>query len=139
VTLGDIFHNLDGTVTTSPFTLGAYSSVVLIHDAVVSPTVTTVTASSATETTTTLNGIVTPHTLASTVVRFIYGTAKNNYTDSVTMDRSPLTGWKATKISKTLTGLTPGRIYYFRAVASNASDYVRGNELTFTTGVLVHD
>jgi hypothetical protein len=67
------------------------------------------------------------------------GTSSGVYTDSETADQSPLMGWTAASISKGITGLTAGRIYYFRAVASNSSYYVRGNELTFATGALGPD
>ena len=95
--------------------------------AVVTSTATTLTATSAQ-----LNGTVDANS-TSTTARFVYGTDRVAFTDSVTADQSPVTGTTATTISKTITGLTAETEYFFKAVGSNIAGYVRGGLDSLTT------
>ena len=94
-------------------------------------TVTTTAASSVTSTSATLNGTVNPNG-ASTTVTFEYGTT-TSYGSTITATQSPLTGTTSQSVSASITGLTPGTIYHFRAKATNSVGTSYGTDVTFTT------
>lgn len=79
-----------------------------------------------------LNGTVNTHG-ASTVVRFLRGTASGVYMDSVTASQSPMIDSTSTTASYAMTGLDTGTTYYVRIAASNSLYYARGSEVSFTT------
>lgn len=95
------------------------------------PAVTTSAASSLTQTSVTLNGVVSANN-ASTTVRFVWGTTSGNYTDSLTASQSPVTG-NSVGVNRTITGLNPNTTYYFRVRAYNSAGSAQGNQLSFTT------
>jgi phosphodiesterase/alkaline phosphatase D-like protein len=99
-----------------------------------SPTATTQLASSITDTTATLNGLVNPQNLL-TAVGFCYGTSPN-FSDCthVAASQSPLAaGISDVSVDVSLQGLVAGTKYYVRAEASNSSDSTVGNSISFTT------
>ncbi|MEI8080270.1 MAG: fibronectin type III domain-containing protein [Actinomycetes bacterium] len=100
------------------------------------PVVTTSAASSVGTTSATLNGVVDPKNL-STSVMFTYGPTLDLIADSVsvTADQSPISGSaSATNVTYTLTGLSASTTYYFRVTATNSAGApVSGTVLSFTT------
>lgn len=103
----------------------------------VSPTVTTVAASSVGVTTAQINGTINAGG-ASTTATLCYGTASNlTGCTSVTPSQSPVSGSTNTSISYSLTGLTEGTTYYFRASGTNSKGSADGTTLNFTTKVTV--
>jgi len=77
----------------------------------------------------TLNGKING-TETMTIRGFEWGTQSGNYTDSWTESGT----FPPDTFSHTITGLTSGRTYYFRAKAySDATGWIYGNELSFTT------
>jgi len=92
------------------------------------PTVTTGTATSVTQTSATLNGNLTSLGTASSVqVYFEYGTS-TSYGNTTTPQSKTSTG----SFSATITGLSCGTTYHFRAVASGDGT-ATGSDVTFTT------
>jgi hypothetical protein len=79
----------------------------------------------------TLNGIVNPQNL-STSVKFEYGTT-TSYGNEVTATPSPINGTNPVAVSADLTGLTPGTAYHFRLVAANSAGTTNGTDMTFIT------
>lgn len=104
----------------------------LTKTSVVAMTLSTVDASSVTDTTATLNGLVNP-TGVSAVITFQYTTDLSGSWTSVTATQSPVTASVATAVSKALTGLTGDTTYYFRVKAVNTHGTKYGSILTFTT------
>jgi hypothetical protein len=92
----------------------------------VAPTVTTTTATSITSTTASSGGTVTSNGgSAITAEGVAYGTST-----------APTTGTSdgtATPFTSSLTGLTPGTTYYYRAYATNSVGTSYGTEMSFTT------
>ncbi len=68
-----------------------------------------------------------------TVVRIVYGTSPGSYTDSIAVSSSPLAPWDSIQVSASLSGLSTGTTYYFSVSAKNASGYVRGSQMSFST------
>ena len=99
-----------------------------------SPTATTSPVSSITGTTATLNGLVNPQNLL-TSVAFCYGTNANfsNCTQVVSTQSPLAAGTANASVSASIQGLTPGTTYYVRVDASNNAGSTLGNSLTFTT------
>lgn len=95
------------------------------------PAASSKTASSAAETTVTLNGSVNPNG-TSTSVSFEYGTT-TAYGSTKAASTNILTGSSLTDVSAGLTGLSPNTAYHFRIKATNAAGTVTGEDLTFTT------
>ncbi len=96
------------------------------------PSVTTNAATTVTATGATLNGTVSSNG-ASTTVTFDYGLT-TSYGSTVTAVQSPLaSGASRSAVSATLTGLTCGTLYHFRAKGVNNSGTTNGGDLTFTT------
>jgi hypothetical protein len=94
-------------------------------------TVTTDSAANMEETTATLNGTVTNDTGEACEYRFQYDiNAGEPYASATAWTGSKTTGQS---FSENITGLNPGKTYYFRAEAQNSIGYNFGAELTFTT------
>jgi len=92
------------------------------------PTVTTGSASSVTATGATLSGNVTSAGGATVTARgFLYGTNSNNL--SQTVQNGSGTG----SFTKSLTGLTSGTTYYYKAYATNSAGTAYGELMSFTT------
>jgi uncharacterized protein (TIGR03437 family) len=98
------------------------------------PIVTTSAATNVTTTTATLNGSVNPNSGATTAF-FEWGTSGDLSNAQTTPSQSIAAGAAAQPISSSLTGLSPGVTYYFRAVATNNAGVTRGSILSFTTQV----
>ena len=96
------------------------------------PAVTNLPASSITITNATLNGLVNPDGLATTVY-FQYGLTASYGSYSAT---NLLTAtYNSSSVSNLISGLTPGTTYHFRLVASNSAGVSQAGDLTFTTPV----
>jgi uncharacterized protein (TIGR02145 family) len=95
------------------------------------PDATTSAATSVLNTSANLNGIVNPYDL-STNVTFEYGES-TAYGTSVNAAESPVSGSSSVSVSKTITGLNPGKTYHFRVKAESSAGAVYGNDLTFKT------
>lgn len=83
----------------------------------------------------TLNGTVNANDLV-TNVTFEYGIS-TAYGQTITSSQSPASGNGLTNISVEISGLTPGTIYHYRVVAVNSIGTANGNDLTFTTAVVL--
>jgi uncharacterized protein (TIGR02145 family) len=79
----------------------------------------------------TLNGIVSPN-LLSTTVEFEYGTT-TLYGNSVPVSLSPVEGDSIVTVSADLTGLTPGETYHFRIKTENSVGITYSSDMTFLT------
>ena len=93
--------------------------------------VTTYSATSVGQTTATLNGVVNPNGI-STTVQFAYGTT-TSYKDTATAAQSPVTGSSNVNVSTNITGLTPNTLYHFKCLATNSNGVKSGADSTFTT------
>lgn len=98
------------------------------------PVVTTQPVSAVGTTTATVNGIVNPGGL-STTVEFCVGTASDlTGCSSEAAAQSPLAaGTSDTSVSSTLSGLAPGTRYYARVDTTNTDGSASGNIVSFTT------
>jgi hypothetical protein len=94
------------------------------------PQVSTGGASSVTLTSATLNGTVNPSGRATTSF-FEYGTSTSYGSKTPAKDVGSGTGPIA--VSGQVTGLTTGRVYHFRLVATSDAGTARGSDQTFTT------
>jgi hypothetical protein len=94
------------------------------------PTVTTKSASSIRDTSATLNASVNPNG-QSTTVYFEYGTSTSY--GSKSSSKSIGSGGSTTNVAIGVSGLTPGVVYHFRVVASNATGTNAGADQAFTT------
>jgi hypothetical protein len=92
------------------------------------PAAATGSASSITSTTATLNGTVNPNG-RSTTWYFEYGTSTSYGSKTPVKDAGA--GTSATAVSVTVAGLTTGRLYHFRLVASSDAGTSRGSDQTF--------
>jgi hypothetical protein len=95
------------------------------------PTIITTAATNIAGTTATLNGSVNANN-DTTDVSFQWGLT-TSYGNTVTATPSAVFGTTTTPVSAGITGLTTGTIYHFRAVGTNSSGTVYGNDMTFTT------
>ena len=101
--------------------------------AIATASVTTSAASSVGQTSTTLNGSYAEATGTVSRVGFKYGTSSGN------LDQDTYTNGNSTPFSKSLTGLTAGTTYYFKAYVveynenSGSTEYRYGTERSFTT------
>ena len=93
------------------------------------PTTTTASATSIASGSATLNGTVNPNAAATTVT-FDYGITVS-YGSSLTAIQNPLTGTASQAVSASLTGLTPGTTYHFRAKAANSVGTTNGSDQSF--------
>ena len=92
------------------------------------PAVTTGAVSNITATSATLSGNVTSAGVASVTSRgFLYGTNSSDLTQTV------LGGSGTGSFTKSLTGLTSGTTYYYKAYATNSEGTAYGEVLSFTT------
>ncbi len=96
----------------------------------VAPGVTGALATSVSEQTATLEAHVDPDSQASTY-RFEYGTTTSYGTQ--TTSGSAGSGSSAVTVSTPISGLAPGTLYHFRALATNATGTTDGADQTFTT------
>ncbi len=103
------------------------------------PTVTSSAATAVTSTTATINGSANPKLDAATGW-FRYSTTSPGACNDAFGTRAPVaggtslgSGGAAVPYSEPLTGLTPGTLYYFCAIASNSVGTGFGSVLTFTT------
>ncbi len=95
------------------------------------PTVTTYSADTVSSNFAVLNGYVNPNGTSNTTRWFEYGTNSGSLTQSTTKLGQ---GYNASNFSETVSGLTSGTTYYYRAVAqNNASGQVYGNIQSFYT------
>ena len=94
------------------------------------PTSTTA-ATGVTQTTATLNGIVNPYGVSTTVV-FEYGTT-TEYGSIANVTLSPDDGLEAQNVSAEISGLEPGTNYHYRLIATNSQSSTSGGDRTFTT------
>ena len=152
VTAGSLPAGLDlsfftGAITGTPTSAGNYTFTIKVRDntndntlkeftmAVEgSPTATTNQASSVSDTTATLNGLVNPQNLL-TAVGFCYAT-NPNFSDCthVAASQSPLAaGTSNVSVDASIQGLAAGTTYYVRTEASNNSGSTLGNSISFTT------
>jgi hypothetical protein len=97
------------------------------------PSVATTTTSGLSATSVTLNGVVNPNGL-NTTVTFEFGTT-TSYGNSVTATQSPVSGTSDVAVSATVTGLSVATTYHFRVVASNSAGTNNGADQTFTTEI----
>ena len=87
-------------------------------------------ATSVTTTTATLNGTVDPNGRATTWY-FEYGTSTSY--GSKTAEKSAGSGTSTTGVSAPVSGLTRGRLYHYRLVATSDAGTSRGADQTFST------
>ncbi len=92
------------------------------------PTVTTESATDVTSTTATLNGTVNANGI-STTAWFEYGAQSGSY--SIKTTTKPVSGSTDTKVSDSISNLTAGTTYYYRAVAQNSAGTSYGKEMSF--------
>ena len=122
----------DGTTITHTYDkMGNRQSRVIAVAGGGAPTVTTDSASGVTATGATLNGTVNANN-HDTTVTFEYGLT-TAYGTSVSASQNPVTGTTATAVSRAITGLTPGTVYHYRAIAVNSAGSASGSDRTFTT------
>ncbi len=96
------------------------------------PTVTTNSATSITTTSATLNGNVSSTGGASVLERgFDWGTISGSLANDLTQTGTYGTG----SFTRSLTGLTPGTEYYYRAKARNSAGWDYGSQMSFTASV----
>lgn len=95
------------------------------------PAVTTLAATNITGSAATLNGLVNPNNL-STTVTFNWGPTAS-YTNTVAATPSTVTGITPTAVLTNLTGLAEGTTYHFRCSGVNSAGTTNGTDLSFTT------
>ena len=96
------------------------------------PSVTTGAATATTSTSATLNGTLASNGVAVTAIAFKYGTASGVYGTTVAATPATLAANAGvTAMSRTVTGLTCGTTYFYRATATNASGTTDGPEQSF--------
>ncbi len=99
---------------------------------VITPTVTTSSATNITENSAVLNGIVNPNN-SSTNVIFEYG-LNTAYGNQISAVQSPVTGTTDVNVTATVTSLQPNTVYHFRVQAIGGGNTVNGSDATFTSG-----
>jgi hypothetical protein len=87
-------------------------------------------ATKVTLTSATLNGTVNPYGRATTW-HFEYGTSKSYGTKTAL--QSAGSGTSTTSVSAPISGLTTGRTYHYRIVATNTAGTANGSDVTFST------
>ena len=140
---GSFASNITGLTPDTKYYIRAYATnsagtaygneVSVTTTALVAPTVTTVAANAITLTTATSGGSITTDGGAAVSAKGVCWSITANPTvdDSKTSD-----GTGSTAFTSSLTPLTPGTTYYYRAYATNSVGTSYGNELTFTTTAL---
>lgn len=97
------------------------------------PSIITVTATDISSTSVTLNGMVNPKGIPTTVT-FEYGTiAPPNYQASIEVLQNPVSGDNPVNVSVSLSGLITGTKYYYRLVTNNYRGTNRSTGFSFTT------
>jgi hypothetical protein len=102
------------------------------------PMVTTNAATSVTSGGATVNGGVNPNG-AATTAWFEWGTSPTLATFGVTSNQSLGSGTTSQAVTATLSGLSPGTTYYFRAAASNSTGTAKGSIASFSTTATLPD
>lgn len=97
------------------------------------PSAATLSATTVTGSTATLNGTVNANNSATTVT-FEYGLTTAYGTEAAAL-QSPVTGTTSTAVSADLTGLTPGQEYHYRVKAVSAAGTAYGDDKTLTTSM----
>ncbi|HEX4085853.1 MAG TPA: hypothetical protein VHY22_13150 [Chthoniobacteraceae bacterium] len=125
----DVNFDIDGSPDSSSSLV--ITSATVTTTAVLSPVVTTGTATSVTGSSAVLNATVNPNGDDATVY-FEYGTSSNSlgFSSSSTIVPLAITG---TGVSIPLTGLSPGDTYYYAVYASNSTGPATGGTLSFRT------
>jgi hypothetical protein len=95
------------------------------------PTATTLAATNISASTATLNGIVNPNNL-STTITFEYGIT-TSYGSTATASQSPITGNTVTDVSSDISELTIGTTYHFRVKTINSLGTSYGDDMSFVT------
>jgi uncharacterized protein (TIGR02145 family) len=131
LTAGTVYHVRAYAINTFGT---AYGNDVQFTTAAVAPTVTTAAISAKTQTTATTGGNVTANGGAAVTARGVaYGTtAAPTITGPHTSD-----GTGDGVFTSSLTGLTPGTVYYVRAYATNTAGTSYGSEVSFTTDAVL--
>jgi len=135
-TLGaEFFAGALDEVRVFTFAPGAFNPNELLYFNGQLPAATTTAATSVGTTTATLTGTVNPGNLA-TATWFEWGTTTNygNFTATNTLAVTNVT----LAVSNTLTSLTPGTTYHYRAVASNVLGVSHGTNVSFTTATFAN-
>lgn len=101
------------------------------------PLAKTDTAYAVTSSSVTLRGKVNSSNLSTTVI-FEFGLTKD-YGNSINVAESPFTGISDKPVRGSLTGLTPGSTYHYRVKATSQAGITYGNDLTFSTPLVVKD
>jgi uncharacterized protein (TIGR02145 family) len=97
------------------------------------PLATTVSASSITNTTSTLNGIVNPNN-TSTTVTFEYG-LNDSYGKITNPSQRTIDGGVEINVNVEVTGLISGLTYHYRLKTENSEGIAYGDDLSFTTTI----
>lgn len=118
--------NSEGTITGADQT---FTTLPALPIAVTNP------ASDVTFTDATLHATVNASNSSTTVI-FEYGLT-TSYGSTVPVTQSPVTGQTDSDVSAILTGLTFGKTYHFRVVATNAGGTTYGEDQTFTTNQFI--
>ena len=104
---------------------------------VLAPTVTTNAATSITQTTATLNGVINAHSDTTTSLTIKYSTTSSTVSagngTSATVSPTSVSGASNTNVSANISGLTSNTVYYFRISATNSKGTNNGEVLSFTT------
>lgn len=138
--LGSFTSNLTGLIPNTKYYIRAYAyneagagygNEISFTTFAQPPIVTTLAATHLTGSSATLNAVVNPNWLASTVT-FEYGTT-SNYGTTVTAEQNPVAGGSDTLVNSIITGLLPETTYHFRVKAVNNLGTTIGEELIFTT------
>lgn len=109
----------------------AYGSDLTFTTAAVIPTLTTTAASAITQTTATSGGNITSNGGAAVTAR---GVCWSTSTGPTIAGSHTSDGTGSGTFTSSITGLTPGTLYYVRAYATNSVGTAYGNEITFTSG-----
>ena len=128
LTLNTLYHLRVKATNSGGTNYGADSTFITLPNP---PVVTTNSATSITQTSVTLNGVVNPNGV-STTVQFDYGTT-TSYGTTVTAAQSPITGNSNVNVSANIAGLTLNTLYHFRVKATNSGGTNYGADSTFTT------
>jgi phosphodiesterase/alkaline phosphatase D-like protein len=129
LTSNTLYHYRVEATNTTGTTYGPDSTFTTLPNSIV---LTTLSASSITQTTATLNGTVNPNG-TSTSVDFQY--SSNSGDGDWGYSHNPVMGTATVQVSQVITGLTPNTLYSFFIEASNnnGKNFSHGTESTFTT------
>ncbi|MFH0991063.1 MAG: FG-GAP-like repeat-containing protein [bacterium] len=125
IRVSDVNNSLINDISDSMFIIGATGSML--------PSVTTVTATSITSSTASLNGTINPNG-STTTAYFEWGTSSALASYSTTQSQSIGSGTSAITFSASLSSLTLSTNYYFRAVGQNSAGTQKGSIISFVTG-----